>query len=179
MRASSTLHIWVPSSFSHSIPIDIHILVHHIQPYSLSASSQHLTVGGLISLSLTLSNIPRPTQILSVTAYVVSNYLLYSLEDFDSVDKWGLLENSPKPRGAIRRYPIFSLNFISLSREDNGSLVSEVRKSDGSVVLTAPLGRPPAGLTPIHYVEPNGSYRVRAVCLHTQGRGLRLIECLL
>lgn len=64
--------------------IDPHSLTgRYCQPYVISASSQHLTVGGLINFEYKLINVPRTINVLRLSADLKTTYSTRSVIDFE------------------------------------------------------------------------------------------------
>lgn len=126
------------------------------QPYSISTSSQHLTVGGLISFDYQLASVPSTLNIISATAFLNTTYRIKSMKSPET-----------ELRRSMRRTLLFEVNDRRPAHaEDTFMQAADV---DGHV-LPAPererskpsqtrFHRPPSHEV-IQVIPPGGSFQV-------------------
>jgi hypothetical protein len=132
----------------------------HCQPYVIGASSQHLTVGGLINFDCKLINVPRTTNVLTLSAYLKTTYSTKSMIDLE------------KMLGTTcQSAPLFVIStYNKKGLDENGSSYFHVAHEDGTPVAPPPW-RPAANCSkwlqprtkePLSVVPFCGSFHVRA-----------------
>ncbi|KAF8311385.1 hypothetical protein DL93DRAFT_2083376 [Clavulina sp. PMI_390] len=108
-------------------------------PYAMAIAAQHLTVGGLLHFEALLASVPIRTQIVSVSATLVANYTLRSVQ-----------QPSQAPQFAAKRTQLFVFDAQHPPCPETHMLVGD---SEGGL---APTGPPAAG-TSLQPVESSHS----------------------
>lgn len=125
----------------------------------MGTSSQHLTVGGLVSLDFYLASVPATLNIISTSVSLTTEYHIGTMADPET-----------RTKRSVRRFVLFELN----DRKHTNPMETciEAKDKDGTPLELEPPYKPPSRtdtrfhdttpLGPVQVIPPGGSLLVGA-----------------